>query len=135
MARATSSLPVPLSPWTRTVERCEATSRASSNTAAIRAFLETRSWNRYCRVSLRRRIAFSRSRFFTRMIRSTRREISWGWHGLTMYSCAPSFIAVIAVSTVAYAVMTMTDASGWSRRSSIIVSMPSSPPGILRSTK
>ncbi len=102
---------------------------------AMRGFLLTRSWKRYWRVSLRRRISFSRSRFLTRMIRSTRSEISCGWQGFTMYSCAPSFIAVIAVSTVAYAVMTMTEAWGWSLRISIIVSMPSRPPGILRSTK
>ncbi len=35
------------------------------------------------------------------MMRSTSSEISCGWQGFTMYSCAPSFIAVIAVSTVA----------------------------------
>ncbi len=35
------------------------------------------------------------------MMRATSSEISCGLQGLTMYSCAPSFIAVIAVSTVA----------------------------------
>ncbi len=35
------------------------------------------------------------------MIRSTSSEISWGWQGLTTYSWAPSFMAAIAVSTVA----------------------------------
>ena len=69
------------------------------------------------------------------MIRVTRSEISWGLQGLTMYSSAPSFIAVIAVSTVAYAVMMTMEASGRSFFTSIIVSMPSMPPGIFRSTK
>ena len=101
MARATSSLPVPLSPWMSTVERWLATSRTRSKISAIRGLLLTRSWKRYWRVSFRRRIAFSRSRFLTRMIRSTRSEISCGWQGFTTYSCAPSFMAVIAVSTVA----------------------------------
>ena len=101
MARATSSLPVPLSPWMSTVERWLATSRTRSKISAMRGLLLTRSWKRYWRVSFRRRIAFSRWRFFTRMIRSTRSEISCGWQGLTTYSCAPSFMAAIAVSTVA----------------------------------
>ena len=35
------------------------------------------------------------------MIRSTRSEISCGWQGFTTYSWAPSFMAAIAVSTVA----------------------------------
>jgi hypothetical protein len=51
--------------------------------------------------SFLRRMLFSRCRFFTLMMRLTSSEISSGLHGLTMYSCAPSFIAVMAVSTVA----------------------------------
>ena len=101
MARATSSLPVPLSPCRSTVERWLAISFTRSKISAIRAFLLTRSQKRYWRVSFRRRIAFSRWRFLTLMIRSTRSEISCGWQGFTTYSCAPSFIARIAVSTVA----------------------------------
>ena len=100
MARATSSLPVPLSPWMSTVERWLATSLTRSKISAIRGFLLTRSWKLYCRVSLRRRIAFA-LQVLTRMIRSTRSEISCGWQGLTTYSWAPSFMAAIAVSTVA----------------------------------
>jgi hypothetical protein len=41
----------------------------------------------------------------------------------------------MAVSTVAYAVMMMTDASGCILCTSIIVSIPSMPPGIFKSTK
>ncbi len=52
-----------------------------------------------------------------------------------MYSWAPSFIAVMAVSTVAYAVMMMMEASGRRRRICIMASIPSIPPGIFRSTK
>ena len=80
-------------------------------------------------------MAFSRCRFFTLTMRPASSEISSGLYGLTMYSCAPSFIAVMAVSTVAYAVTMMTEASGCRRRICIMVSMPSNPPGIFRSTK
>ena len=46
-------------------------------------------------------MVFSRWRFLTLMMRPTSSEISSGLQGLTMYSCAPSFMAVMAVSTVA----------------------------------
>jgi len=65
MARATSSFPVPLSPWMSTVDRWLATSRTRSKISAMRGLLLTRSWNRYWRLIFRRRIEFSRSRFFT----------------------------------------------------------------------
>ena len=64
-------------------------------------FLLITSCTQYCRDSFLRRMVFSRCRFFTLMMRLTSSEISSGLHGLTMYSCAPSFIAVMAVSTVA----------------------------------
>ena len=135
IARATSSLPVPLSPWISTVLLRLAISWTSSKISCILGFFEMMSWKLYCLASRCRRIRFSRCRVLTLMIRPTSSEISSGLHGLTMYSCAPSFIAVIAVSTVAYAVMMMTEASGCSLRISIIVSRPSIPGGILRSTK
>ena len=101
----------------------------------MRAFLLRTSWKLYWRASFLRRIVFSRCRRFTLTMRLTSSEISSGLQGLTMYSCAPSLIAVMAVSTVAYAVMMMIDASGCRRRICIMVSMPSMPPGIFRSTK
>ena len=52
-------------------------------------------------ISFLRRMVFSRCRFLTLMMRLTSSEISSGLQGLTMYSCAPSFMAVMAVSTVA----------------------------------
>ncbi len=67
----------------------------------MRGFLLMMSWNVYWRVSFLRRMVFSRCRFFTLMMRLTSSEISSGLQGLTMYSCAPSFMAVMAVSTVA----------------------------------
>ena len=45
MARAMSSLPVPLAPWISTVLRWLATSRISSKIACIRGFLLMMSWN------------------------------------------------------------------------------------------
>src|SRR5579872_4052697 len=101
MARATISLPVPLSPWISTVLRRLAISSARLRIWRMRAFLLMTSWVEYCRDSFLRRMAFSRCRFFTLMMRLTSREISSGLQGLTMYSCAPSFMAVMAVSTVA----------------------------------
>ena len=52
MARATSSLPVPLSPWISTVLRRLATSRTRSKISRMRGFLLTRSWKRYWRGEL-----------------------------------------------------------------------------------
>ena len=135
MARAIISLPVPLSPWISTVLRRLATSWHSARMSRMRGFLVTMSCTTYWRLSFLRRMVFSRCRFFTLMMRLTSSEISSGLQGFTMYSCAPSFMAVIAVSTVAYAVMMMMEASGRRRRICIMVSMPSIPPGIFKSTK
>src|ERR1035437_7731918 len=88
MARATSSLPVPLSPWIKTVLRRLAISEHSAMISCIRGFLLMTSCTEYCRVSFLRRMVFSRCRFFTLMMRLTSSEISSGLHGLTMYSCA-----------------------------------------------
>jgi hypothetical protein len=101
MARAIISLPVPLSPWISTVLRRLATSWPAPECPHARVLADDVAVHRYWRLSFLRRMVFSRCRFFTLMMRLTSSEISSGLHGLTMYSCAPSFIAVMAVSTVA----------------------------------
>ena len=135
IARATISFPVPLSPWIRTVLRRAATLRMRSKISCMVAFLLTMSWKACLSASCRRRSTFSRWRLCTRSARSTSRDSSFGLHGLTRYSNAPSFMAWTAVSTVAYAVMITNVASGLSFRISRIVSMPSMPGGILRSSR
>ena len=62
MARASSSLPVPLSPRTRMVELLRAAVRARSNTACIAGLLLIRSRKWYSRLSTLRSSTFSRTR-------------------------------------------------------------------------
>ncbi len=62
MARARTSLPLPLSPRTRMVELERAAVRASSKTRCMAGLFERRSRNLYSCFSAWRRTAFSRTR-------------------------------------------------------------------------
>src|SRR5713226_2262022 len=132
MARATSSLPVPLSPWTSTVAELSATcctsiiNRRKAGLVPIMLPCRSRSSRRFCRA----RFWAMRSRR-SRACRTT--LVSWAsWNGLVRKSVAPSFIARTASSTVPKAVSRITSTSGATALASRSSSRPVSP-GILRS--
>src|SRR5882724_8829753 len=132
MARATPSLPVPLSPWMSTVAELSATCCTNviicfqGGLTPIRLPCPRRSsrrrWRaRFCWIKERR----------SRACRTTRR--SWArWSGLVRKSMAPSFMAWTASSTVPNAVRMITSTSGETALASFRSSRPVSP-GILRS--
>ncbi len=105
MAEATSSLPVPLSPWTSTLASEAATTRMSSKTFCIFSLLPTMfpKAKRRSSCSCKRVFCSLRSRIERTF---SRRSRSWGMeNGLVMKSAAPRRIASTAVSTVPCAVI------------------------------
>src|SRR5216117_126669 len=134
IVRATSSLPVPLSPWMSTVAELPATcsrrviirrkAGLEPMTAPCASRSSSRCWSaRFCWISSRRSSA-----------RRIRRR-SWArWKGLVRKSYAPSFIALTASSTVPNAVRTITSTSAAIALTARSSSMPDRP-GILRSVR
>ncbi len=125
IARAKSSLPVPLSPSSRTVASVAATRSVSARTARIAADSPTiggsvrdcaSAKSRDCRERARRSIA-----------RATRRRSRSGSTGLVMKSSAPCFMASTAVSMEPNAVMTITGSVGSSAIAASRTAMPSAP--------
>ena len=112
MVRATSSLPVPVSPWINTVLFIGATSSSVENSVCtlwwrpITLSNRKRSWS--CALS----DAFSsRSRSCSSPVRSTRESCD-SWNGLIRKSTAPRRIAVTASSTPPKPVITTARISG-----------------------
>src|SRR6266542_1427813 len=132
MARATPSLPVPLSPWIKTVAELSATCWTSViicfQTELTPIMLP---WpSRSSRRRWRARFCWIRERR-SRAWRTTRSN--WArWRGLVRKSMAPSFMARTASSTVPNAVRMITSTSGETALASFRSSRPVSP-GILRS--
>ncbi len=133
IARATSSLPVPLSPVTSTVASARAirsTARKISRIAVLRPTIRPSCW-RSSTSSRRRSTSRSRSCFSIRL-RTLMRSASSS-KGFVTKSAAPCFIAWTAAETVLVAVNTITGARTprWPSSSS-----SSSPlrPGITRSS-
>jgi hypothetical protein len=122
MDRATSSLPVPVSPVTSTVAWVGPTRSTRSRTRARPGLEPTISPTARLRTSRRRR-AFSRTSSTLSVARATTERTWAGTKGLVMKSKAPRRMASTASSTVAKAVSRTTGSAGslsrtWSRRSS-----------------
>ena len=100
IARATSSLPVPLSPVTSTRVSCPATRRIVWNTSRMPREVPMIPSSRVARPSCSFSERFSAStRRCSWMRRSSSTTVSFG-KGLSRYSYAPAFIASTADSTV-----------------------------------
>jgi hypothetical protein len=131
-ARLISSLPVPLSPRSRTVASVAAARwRASIASLSVGSSPSTRgSPKRRWYSSFRSTSSVTRRRFSTaRSRRSSRWSVSTG---LVRKSAAPSFMARTASSTVPNAVITRTGVSGSASRAALRTSNPL-PAGSLRS--
>ena len=83
IARARTSLPVPLSPRTRIVDGLRAAVFASSSVARSAGLFVTKSWKTYSFLSAFRRFTFSRTSACCATIFSTTRLTSSGSKGLT----------------------------------------------------
>jgi hypothetical protein len=134
IARANSSLPVPLSPRSSTVALDGATCCTSSSVCRIGRDPPMIARCRRVSWSCARRTWFSSTRDCWSMARLTARTIWMRLKGLVTKSHAPSFIASTAVSTVPNAVMRMNSVSGDTvfaarKRSSPLM------PGIMRSVR
>ena len=112
IALAASSLPVPVSPVTRTVLGLAATVSSRSNSSRIRGLRPTSPSNRYRSWICDRSQAFSdRRRRCSRAERITCSNWS-NWKGLVMKSAAPRLSAATASATVPNPVTTTHTMSG-----------------------
>jgi hypothetical protein len=135
MARATTSLPAPLSPSMSTVVVSEAASRptmvrtcsiaAEWPTSASMALAARRSVERAAICRRVREVARARSTAATRVL---------SWKGLTRKSMAPCFMASTATSTVLWADIISTATSGWMARARCSVTTPSMPGSLTSSS-
>ena len=128
MARATSSLPVPLSPMIRTVLSVLATRPIILKTSIMRSELPISRLVEVLALSTgsMARVSWTRSRFST-AFRTTWRNRST-WNGLGMKSKAPERMASMVTSLLVKAVTTTTSTSGWRALTSRTSSMPLMPP-------